>query len=145
FLQRGDWVLRYQGRLCISNVGLPRTWWQHHSIWVIVERMMKLAHYIPVKVSHSAEDYAKLYLKEMKGIGTHVKPTTTFHTQTDRQAERTIQHLEDILRACLIDFNGNWGDHLPLIKFAYNNNYHSSIGMAPFEALYSRRCRSPLG
>ncbi|WMV37248.1 hypothetical protein MTR67_030633, partial [Solanum verrucosum] len=64
---------------------------------------------------------------------------------TDGQAERTIQTLEDMLRACVIDFKGNWDDHLPLIEFSYNNSYHSSIAMAPVEALYGRRCRSPVG
>ena len=69
----------------------------------------------------------------------------TFHPQTDGQAERTIQTLEDMLRACVIDFNGSWDDHLPLIEFAYNNSYHSNIQMASYEALYGRRCRSPVG
>ncbi|XP_073153461.1 uncharacterized protein [Henckelia pumila] len=63
---------------------------------------------------------------------------------TDGQTERTIQTLEDMLRACALDFSGNWSEHLPLIEFAYNNSYHSSIGMAPYEALYGRKCRSPL-
>ena len=60
-----------------------------------------------------------------------MKFSTAFHPQTDGQAERTIQTLEDMLRACVIDFRGNWDDHLPLIEFSYNNSYHSSIGMAP--------------
>ncbi|CAN4106287.1 unnamed protein product [Withania somnifera] len=64
---------------------------------------------------------------------------------TDGQAERTIQTLEDMLRACVLDFKGSWDDHLPLIEFAYNNSYHSSIKMAPYEALYGRKCRSPIG
>ncbi|WMV25944.1 hypothetical protein MTR67_019329 [Solanum verrucosum] len=63
----------------------------------------------------------------------------------DGQAELIIQTLEDMLRACMIDFKGNWDDHLPLTEFSYNNNYHSSILMAPYEALYGRRCRSPIG
>ena len=63
----------------------------------------------------------------------------------DGQAERTIQTLEDILRACVIDFKGSWDDHLPLIEFAYNNNYHSIIQMASYEALNGRRCISPVG
>ena len=74
------------------------------------------------------------------GFGTQVNLSTTFHPQTDGQAERTIQTLEDMLRSCMIDFN-----HLPLIEFAYNNSYHSSIQIAPFEALYGRRCRSLVG
>ena len=71
--------------------------------------------------------------------------STTFHPQTDVQSERTIQLLEDMLRACVIDFGTRWDQHLPLAEFAYNYSYHSSIGMAPYEALYGRRCRSPIG
>ncbi|XP_070015241.1 uncharacterized protein [Nicotiana sylvestris] len=80
-----------------------------------------------------------------KRLGTKVNLSIAFHPQTDGQAERTIQALRDMLRACVIDFGGNWDDHLPLIEFAYNNNYQTSIGMAPYEALYGRRCRSPVG
>ena len=71
--------------------------------------------------------------------------STTFHPQTDDKSERTIQVLEDILRACVINFGARWDRHLPLAEFAYNNSYRSSIQMAPFEALYGRRCRSPIG
>ena len=71
--------------------------------------------------------------------------SSAFHPQTDGQAERTIPTLEDMLRACALDFKGSWDDHLQLIEFAYNNSFHSSIGMAPFEALYGRKCRSPIG
>ena len=71
--------------------------------------------------------------------------STAFHPQTDGQSERTIQVLQDMLRACVLDFGGNWSGYLPLVEFSYNNSYHSSIGMAPFEALYGRRCRSPVG
>ena len=63
----------------------------------------------------------------------------------DRQAERTIQTLEDMLRACIIDFKGCLDDHLPLIEFSYNNSYYSSISMPHFEAQYGRRCRSLIG
>ncbi|KAH0738661.1 hypothetical protein KY290_037366 [Solanum tuberosum] len=152
--------------------GLPRSRRQHDSIWVIVDRMTKSAHFLPVKTTNTAEDYAKLYVQEIvrlhgvpisiisdrgaqftaqfwksfqKGLGSKVNLSTAFHPQTDGQAERTIQTLEDMLRACVIDFKGNWDDHLPLIEFAYNNSYHSSIQMAPYEALYGRRCRSPIG
>ena len=80
-----------------------------------------------------------------KSIGTQVKLSTAFHPQTDGQTERTIQTLEDMFRVCVIDFRGNWDDHLPLIEFSYKNSFHSSIGMAPFEELYGRRCRSVVG
>ena len=68
-----------------------------------------------------------------------------FHPQTDGQSKRTIQTLEDMLRACVLDFEGSWDQHLFLIKFAYNNSYQSTIQMAPYEVLYGRKCRSPVG
>ena len=150
-------------------MGLPRTHHQHDSVWVIIDKMTKSAHFLPVRTSYSVEDYAKLYIRELvrlhgvplsiilergtqftsyfckafqKGLDTQVHLSTAFHPQTDGQAERTIQTLEDMLRLCAIDFKGIWDDHLPLIEFAYNNSYHSSIQMAPFEALYGRRYRS---
>jgi len=70
--------------------------------------------------------------------------STTFHPQTDGQSERTIQILEDLLRAYILEFGGNWEDHLPLVEFTYNNSYQATIGMAPYEALYGRRCRTPV-
>ena len=134
--------------------GLPHTRRQHDSIWVIVDRMTKSSRFSAVKTTYMAEDYAKLYLTEIvrfhgvllsiisdrgpqftshfwksfqKGLGTQVNLSTTFHPQTDGQAERTIQTLEDMLRVCVIDFKGSWDDHLPLIEFAYINSQHSSI------------------
>ena len=71
--------------------------------------------------------------------------SASFHLQTDGQSERTIQVLEDMLRACVVDFGGHWDKFLPLEEFSYNNSYLSSIDMDPFEALYGRRCRSPIG
>lgn len=70
--------------------------------------------------------------------------SSAYHPQTDGQTERTIQSLEDLLRACILEQGGSWDTHLPLVEFTYNNSYHSSIAMAPFEALYGRRCRTPL-
>ncbi|GKE21950.1 putative reverse transcriptase domain-containing protein [Tanacetum coccineum] len=70
--------------------------------------------------------------------------STACHPQTDGQSERTIQTLEDMLRACVIDFRKSWDRHLPLVEFSYNNSYHTSIKDAPFEALYGRKCRSPV-
>ncbi|WMV29686.1 hypothetical protein MTR67_023071, partial [Solanum verrucosum] len=120
---------------------LPRIRKQHDSIWVIVDRVTKCSSFLAVKTTDSAEDYAKLYINEIKGFGTQFNLSTTFHPQTDGQTERTIQ----TLRVCVIDFKGSWNDHLSLINLAYNNSYHSSIHMAPYEALYGRRCRSPVG
>ncbi|GJR26531.1 putative reverse transcriptase domain-containing protein [Tanacetum coccineum] len=79
-----------------------------------------------------------------KALGTRLDMSTTYHPQTDGQSERTIQTLEDMLRACVIDFGNGWDRHLPLIEFSYNNSYHTSIKVAPFEVLYGRKCRSPV-
>ena len=77
-------------------------------------------------------------------MGTRLMMSTTFHPQTDGRSEKTIQVLEDMLRACVLDHQGSWEEHLPLVEFAYNNSYQASIQMAPYEALYGRPCRSPL-
>ncbi|GJU38186.1 putative reverse transcriptase domain-containing protein [Tanacetum coccineum] len=77
-------------------------------------------------------------------MGTQLDLSTAYHPQTDGQSERTIQTLEDMLRACMIDFGNGWDRHLPLVEFSYNNSYHTSIKDAPFEALYGRKCRSPV-
>ena len=77
-------------------------------------------------------------------LGTRLDLSTAFHPQTDGQSERTIQTLEDLLRSCVLSWKGSWEDHLPLAEFAYNNSYQASIKMAPYEALYGRRCISPL-
>nr|GEU61583.1 putative reverse transcriptase domain-containing protein [Tanacetum cinerariifolium] len=77
-------------------------------------------------------------------LGTQLDMSTAYHPKTDGQSERTIQTFEDMLRACAIDFGKGWEKHLPLVEFSYNNNYHASIKAAPFEALYGRKCRSPV-
>ena len=77
-------------------------------------------------------------------LGTKLPFSTAFHPQTDGQSERVIQILEDLLRCCTLDFGGSWSEHLSLVEFSYNNSYQASIGMAPYEALYGRPCRSPL-
>ncbi|GJR23055.1 putative reverse transcriptase domain-containing protein [Tanacetum coccineum] len=79
-----------------------------------------------------------------KAMGTQLDMSMVYQPQTDRQSKRTIQTLEDMLRACVIDFGNGWERHLPLIKFSYNNSYHASIKAVPFEALYGRKCRSPI-
>ncbi|GJS12772.1 putative reverse transcriptase domain-containing protein [Tanacetum coccineum] len=91
------------------------------------------------------EKLARMYLKErslQKALGTTLAMSTAYHYQTDGQSERTIQTLEDMLRACVIDFEKGWVKHLPLVEFSYNNSYHASIKVASFEALYGRKCRS---
>ena len=79
-----------------------------------------------------------------RAFGTQLSLSTAYHPQTDGQSERTIQTLEDMLRACVLDQPASWDRYMPLIEFAYNNSYHASIGMAPYEALYGRKCQSPL-
>ena len=77
-------------------------------------------------------------------LGTKLNFSTTYHPQTDGQSERTIQTLEDMLRTCVLDFGESWSKYLTLVEFAYNNSFHSSIQMAPYKALYCRKCRSPI-
>nr|GFA11275.1 putative reverse transcriptase domain-containing protein [Tanacetum cinerariifolium] len=79
-----------------------------------------------------------------KVLGTRLDMSTAYHPKTDGQSERTIQTLKDMLHACVIDFVNGWERHLPLVEFSYNNSYHASIKAAPFEALYGRKCRSPV-
>ncbi|GKC22774.1 putative reverse transcriptase domain-containing protein [Tanacetum coccineum] len=79
-----------------------------------------------------------------KALGTRLDMSATHHPQTDGQSERITQTLENMLRACVIDFGGSWDAHLPLAEFSCNNSYHSSIRCALFEELYGRKCRSPV-
>ncbi|GJR26592.1 putative reverse transcriptase domain-containing protein [Tanacetum coccineum] len=144
-------------------LGLPRTPSGYDSIWVIVDRLTKSAHFLPMKKTDSIEKLAQLYLKEIvckhviptsiisdrdslftsrfwkslqKAMGTQLDMSTAYHPETDGQSERTIQTLEDMLQACVIDFGSSWDRHLPFVEFSYNNSYHASIKAAPFEALY---------
>ncbi|GJU42132.1 reverse transcriptase domain-containing protein [Tanacetum coccineum] len=150
---------------------LPRTSSGHDTIWVIVDRLTKSAHFLPMREDYKMERLARLYLNEIvarhgvpisiisdrdsrftsrfwqsmqEALGTRLDMSTAYHPQTDGQSERTIQTLEDMLRACVLDFEGSWDVHLPLVEFSYNNSYHSSLRCAPFEALYGRKCRSPI-
>nr|GEV70296.1 putative reverse transcriptase domain-containing protein [Tanacetum cinerariifolium] len=79
-----------------------------------------------------------------EALGTNLDMSTTYHPQTDGQGERTIQTMEDMLRACVIVFGSSWDRHLPLVELSYNNSYHASIKAGPYEALYNRKCRSPV-
>ncbi|GJV85885.1 putative reverse transcriptase domain-containing protein [Tanacetum coccineum] len=115
------------------------------AIWVIIDRLTKSAHFLPMKETDLMERLTRQYLKELnKALGTQLDMSTASHTQTDGQSERTIQTLEDMLRACVINFGKGWDRHLPLVEFSYNNSYHTSIKAAPFEALYGRKCRLPV-
>ena len=152
-------------------LGLPRSPKGHDAIWVIVDRFTKSTHFIPIRMNYSLDQLAQLYIKEIvrlhgipvsivsdrdpcftsrfwkslhKALGTNLNFSIAFHPQTDGQSERTIQILEDMLRACVLDLKGSWANHLCLVEFAYNNGFQSSIGMAPYEALNGRKCRSPI-
>ncbi|GJZ36890.1 putative reverse transcriptase domain-containing protein [Tanacetum coccineum] len=105
------------------------------TIWVIVNRPTKSTHFLPIREDDSLEKMIRQYLKEM---------STAYHSQTNGQSESTIQTLEDMFCACVLDFIKGWDRHLPLVEFSYNNSYHTSIKATPFEALYGRKCRSPI-
>ncbi|GKA34713.1 putative reverse transcriptase domain-containing protein [Tanacetum coccineum] len=123
---------------------LPKTSSGHDTIWVIVDRLTKSAHFIPTKATDSMETLTRFWQSMQSALGTQLDISTTYHPQTDGQSERTIQTLEDMFQACVIEFGKGWERHLPLVEFYYNNSYHASIKAAPFEALYSRKCRSPV-
>ncbi|GJU69671.1 putative reverse transcriptase domain-containing protein [Tanacetum coccineum] len=150
---------------------LPKSSQGFDTIWVIVDRLTKSAHFLPIRENDPLDKLARLYLNRIvarhgipvsiicdrdgrftsnfwrsfqKALGTDLSMSTAYHPETDGQSERTIQTLEDMLRACVIDFGKGWVKHLPLAKFSYNNSYHASIKAAPYEALYGRKCRSPV-
>ncbi|GKB50051.1 putative reverse transcriptase domain-containing protein [Tanacetum coccineum] len=141
---------------------LPKTSTGQDTIWVIVDQLTKSIHFLPMKEINSKEKLTRQYLKEVvsrhgvpvliisdrdnkitshfwqslnKALGTQLDMSTAYHLQTDGQSERTIQILEDLMRACVIDFGKGWDRRLPLVEFSYNNSYHTSIKAAPFEAL----------
>ena len=150
---------------------LPRTLKKNDAVWVIVDRLTKSAHFIPFRVGQTTEVLSDKYIREivrlhsvpstitsdrdsrfrshywqslMDCLGTKLKFSTSYHPETDGQSERTIQLLEELLRAYVLDYGGTWEDYLHLAEFAYNNSYQASISMSPYEFLYGRRCRSPL-
>nr|GEW78686.1 retrotransposon protein, putative, Ty3-gypsy subclass [Tanacetum cinerariifolium] len=114
------------------------------TIWVIVDRLTKSAHFLPMRENDPLDKLARLYLSGIKAFGTELSMSTAYHSETNGQSERTFQTLKDISRASVIDFGKGWVNHLPLAEFSYNNNYHASIKAAPYEVLYSRKCRSPV-
>nr|GEW57197.1 reverse transcriptase domain-containing protein [Tanacetum cinerariifolium] len=150
---------------------LPKTSSGHDTIWVIVDQLTKYAHFLPMREDYNMDRLARLYLNEIvarhgvpisiisehdsrftsrfwqsmqEALGTRLDMSMTYHPQTDSQSERTIQTLEDMLRACILDFGGSWNVHLPLVEFSYNNSYHFSVRCASFEAFYGRKCCSPI-
>jgi transposase InsO family protein len=138
---------------------------------VIVDRLTKAAHFIPVHTTYNAKKYAEIYLDQIvllhgipktiisdrgaqfvarfweqlqQTLGTKLIRSSAYHPQTDGQTERINQILEDMLRACVIQYDKHWDKCLVLAEFSYNNSYQSSLKMAPFKALYGRQCRTPL-
>jgi transposase InsO family protein len=136
-----------------------------------VDRLTKSAHFIPVQVIYPAIRYAKIYFERIislhgipktivsdrgtqfvnnfwrhlhESLGTKLLHNTAYHPQTGGQTERVNQILEDMLRSYVLNYSDTWDECLPLAEFSYNNSYQESIKMAPFEALYGRRCRTPL-
>ncbi|GJX39110.1 putative reverse transcriptase domain-containing protein [Tanacetum coccineum] len=103
-------------------------------------------HGIPISIICDRDPrFASNFWKSLqRALGTNLDMSTAYHPQTDRQSERTIQTLEDMLRACTIDFKKGWVNHFPLVEFSYNNSYHASIKVVPFEALYGQKCRLPV-
>ena len=149
------------------------TWisWKHDAVWVIVDRLTKSAHFLAMRMTFTLEEFCRLYIREIvrlhevsisivsnqdprftahfwksfqRVMGTQLMMSTAFHPQTNDQSERTIQVLEDVLRACVLDLKGGWEEHFPLVEFAYNNSYQASIQMALYEALHWRPCQSPI-
>ncbi|GKD44960.1 putative reverse transcriptase domain-containing protein, partial [Tanacetum coccineum] len=103
-------------------------------------------HGVPISIISDRDGRftSRFWQSMQEALGTKLDMSTAYHPQTDGQSERTMQNLEDMLRACILDFGGSWDVHLSLVEFSYNNSYHSSVRYAPFEALYGRKCRSPI-
>ncbi|GJV48424.1 putative reverse transcriptase domain-containing protein [Tanacetum coccineum] len=149
---------------------LPKSSQGFDTIWVIVDPLIKSAHFLPIRENDPLDKLARLYLNRIvtrHGIlvsiicdrdgrftsnfwksfqivlGTDISMSTTYHLETGGQSERTIQTLEDMLRACMIDFGKGWVKHFPLAEFSYNNSYHASIKAAPYEG-YADRKQKPM-
>ncbi|KAL5540693.1 hypothetical protein UlMin_043345 [Ulmus minor] len=143
-----DGILHFKGRLCIPNDPEMRNQIlseAHSTPYSVhpVDRLTKSAHFIPIRVTYSLEQLAELYVKDI--VRLHGVPKSIISDRDARFTSRTIQTLEDMLRACVLEFKGSWSKYLPLIEFSYNNSYQATIGAAPYEALYGRKCRSPEG
>jgi hypothetical protein len=152
-------------------VGLLRTQSGYDSIWVIVDRLTKVAHFIPIKTTYSGPQLAELYISRIvclhevskkivsdrgtqftskfwerlhQTLDTQLRFSSAYHLQTDGQTETVNEILEDMLRACALQYARSWDKSLPYAEFSYNNSYQESLKMAPFEILYGHRCRTLL-
>jgi transposase InsO family protein len=146
--------------------GLPRTRKQHDSIMMVVEKLTKAAHFVPLKTTHRATEVVDMFLKEVarlhgipktimydrdlkftsnfwkglfKGFRTNLNFSTSYHPESDGQIERVNRVIEDMLRMYVMYKPSRWEDYLHLVEFTYNNGYHASLKMSPFEALYGRK------
>ncbi|GJS32157.1 putative reverse transcriptase domain-containing protein [Tanacetum coccineum] len=122
---------------------LPKSSQGCDTIWMIVDRLTKFSILVPMRETNPMEKLERMYLKEAV-TSTSLDMSTVYHPQTNGQSQRTIQTLEDMLRASVIDFGKGWVNHLPLVEFSYNNSYHASIKAAPFEALYGQKYSLPV-
>ncbi|GKF51683.1 putative reverse transcriptase domain-containing protein, partial [Tanacetum coccineum] len=121
-------------------------WWPNMKAEIATYVRVVSRHGVPVSIISDRDGrfVSQFWQSLQKAFETQLDMSTAYHHERDGQSERTIQTLEDMLRACVIDFGKGWDKHLPLIEFSYNNSYHTSINVAPFEALYGRKCRSPI-
>nr|GEY35467.1 putative reverse transcriptase domain-containing protein [Tanacetum cinerariifolium] len=156
---------------CLTCAKVKIEYQKPSGLLVIVDRLTKSAHFLPMREDDTLEKLTRQYLKEVvskqrvpisiisdrdgrftshflkflnMALGTRLDMSTAYHPETDGHSERTIMTLEDMLRVCVLDFGKGWDKHLPLVEFSYNNSYHTSIKAAPFEVLYGRKCRSPI-
>nr|GFD19312.1 putative reverse transcriptase domain-containing protein [Tanacetum cinerariifolium] len=103
-------------------------------------------HGVPISIILNRDSHftSRFWQSLQNALGTQLDMSMAYHLEIDGESERTIKTLKDMIRACVIDIGKGWEKHLPLVEFSYNNSYHASIKVAPFEALYGRKCRSPV-
>eukprot|EP00253_Pinus_taeda_P023109 PITA_23109 len=149
---------------------LPKTKRNNDSIMVVVDKLSKAAHFIPVQSTYKAVQIAHIFMQHIfklhglpktiisdrdvnftsafwrtlfADLGTQLNFSTAYHPQTDGQTERVNQVVEDMLRAYVMQQPTLWEEYLHLVEFSYNNGYHTSMQMSPFEVMYGRKCRTP--
>nr|GEV50145.1 putative reverse transcriptase domain-containing protein [Tanacetum cinerariifolium] len=136
-------IAEYVGK-CLTCYRVKADCQKPSGLLVIVDHLTKSAHSIPTRDTDGMETVTRFWQSLQCALGTQLDKSIEYHPKTDGQSERIIQTLEDMLRACVIDFGKGFEKHLPLVEFSYNNSYHASIKASPFEALYGRKCRSPI-
>jgi hypothetical protein len=157
---------KWEVAIAILITKLPKIVKQNDSI-IVVDKLIKTSHFIPVKTTHKETNIAKIYMNEVgrlhgvpkaiishrdpkftsnfwKGFGINLNLNTTYHLESDGKTERTNKIIEDIVRMCVMDQSSKWEDYIHLVEFDYNNGYQASLKMSPFEALYGRKCNTPM-